>query len=166
MAFPADGNFGLAVLSRHPLTEVESLPIGPTQLLHASVEIEGRPFHLLAAHPLPPLNRRMAATRNEQLAAIAAYVRAIAAPTVICGDFNVTPYSPWFTRFESASGTRAARRGHGFGISWPTFVPLLGMPIDHCFVTPEFSSTQVARMASINSDHYPVRFELQLNRGR
>jgi endonuclease/exonuclease/phosphatase (EEP) superfamily protein YafD len=166
MEFPADGNFGLAVLSRHPLTEVESVSIGPTVALHVIVELGDRRFHLVAVHPLPPIRSDMAATRNAQLEELAAYVRAIDAPTVVCGDFNLSPYSPYSPRFEAASATLSARRGRGIGISWPTFMPVLGMPIDHCFVTEDFASTRVVRMARIGSDHYPVRFELQLNRER
>ncbi|MCI0525996.1 MAG: hypothetical protein L0Y56_00890, partial [Nitrospira sp.] len=53
-----------------------------------------------------------------------------------------------------------SRDGFGIQASWPTFVPLFLIPLDHCLV---HSSVQVLdrRLGpKIGSDHYPVMIKL------
>ncbi len=158
---PAAGNFGIAVLSRHPLRETTIFDLGPSPTIETVVETAGGAVRVLAIHTKPPVGAALARTRNEQLDALAGRIRASDGPLLVCGDFNLSPYSPWFGRFERESGTRSARRGRGLGISWPAFMPLLGTPIDHCFLRGMLVAASVERMAATGSDHYPVRVTLR-----
>ena len=158
---PAANNFGIAVLSRHPLRDSVIFDMGPSPAIEAVVETPGGPLKLIAIHTKPPVGAALAATRNSQLDGLAARVQATEGALAVCGDFNLSPYSPWFGRFERASGTRSARRGRGLGISWPATMPLLGTPIDHCFLRGPLVAVEVARMAATGSDHYPVRVTLR-----
>lgn len=157
---PAANNFGIAVLSRHPLRETVSFDLGPTPAIETVIDAPGGALRLVAIHTRPPVGAALARTRNEQLETLARSALSREGPLVICGDFNLSPYSPWFGRFERASGTRAARRGRGLGVSWPAFLPLLGTPIDHCFLRGPLAASRVERMAATGSDHYPVRVTL------
>jgi len=161
VSVPGAGNFGLAVLSRHPLRDAVTFELGQVPAIEAVVETPGRALRLVAIHTRPPVGAALARTRNEQLRALAERVRAIDGPLLVCGDFNLSPYSPWFGRFETESGTLSARRGFGLGISWPATLPLLGTPIDHCFLRGPLAAVEVARMAATGSDHYPVRVTLR-----
>ena len=49
-----------------------------------------------------------------------------------------------------------ARRGKGIAMSWPSFMPLLGVPIDHCFIRKPLSARSVEHLERTGSDHYPV----------
>jgi endonuclease/exonuclease/phosphatase (EEP) superfamily protein YafD len=157
---PADGNFGLAVLSRHPLVDANRFELVTTAAISASVLAPGGEFRLLAAHLVPPVSAAMAAERNRQLDTLGTLARATDGTLLICGDFNLTPYSPYFTDFESTSGLSDTRRGQGFGISWPSTLPLLGVPIDHCFVRGRLTAAGIETMDQLGSDHYPVRVQL------
>jgi len=154
---PAHDNFGLGVLSRQPLVGARVFDLGPTAAIESFVELPAGRLRLLAVHPMAPMSAKLAATRNDQLERLAALARHDDAPLVVCGDFNLSPYSPFFRRFETDSGTRAARRGRGIGISWPASMPLLGVPIDHCFARAPLVPVSVERMDRTGSDHYPVR---------
>ena len=159
---PTAGNFGIAVLSRHPLRETATFDLGPNPAIETVVETaDGAVLRLYAIHTKPPVGAALARTRNEQLVALAGRIRASEGPLLVCGDFNLSPYSPWFGRFERESGTRSARKGLGLGISWPATMPLLGTPIDHCFLRGPLVATAVERMAATGSDHYPVRVTLR-----
>jgi endonuclease/exonuclease/phosphatase (EEP) superfamily protein YafD len=155
------GNFGLAVLARYPLLEPRPFELGPTAAVEAVVELPGSRLRVFAAHTLPPMGPTMAGTRNRQLTELAALARLTEDPLLVCGDFNLSPYSPYFDRFETASNTRDVRRGLGIGFSWPTFAPVFGIPIDHCFVRGPWVAASVERMDQIGSDHYPVRVTLR-----
>lgn len=160
MTEPSTGNFGLGVLSRHPLRDPERFELGPSPALEAVVEAPDGPFRIVAVHPVPPIGAEQAATRNRQLGVLADRLRGGDEPLIVCGDFNLSPYSPHFRRFAIDSGMADVRRGQGPGFSWPAFLPLLGIPIDHCFTRGPFDVATVERMAPVGSDHYPVRVRL------
>jgi endonuclease/exonuclease/phosphatase (EEP) superfamily protein YafD len=161
LTVPANDNFGLAVLSRRPLTDAVPFALDPTRAIRAGIDLPGGGLTLLAVHLVPPMSASAAATRNHQLVALAALTATVTGPLLLCGDFNLTPYSPFFTDFESAAGLTAARRGNGIGISWPRQLPLLGIPIDHCFTRGPLAATNVETMEQTGSDHYPVRVILR-----
>lgn len=165
VTLPSTTNFGIAVLSRHPLRDIVTFDMGPNPAIEAVVETPGGPLKLVAIHTKPPIGAALARARNEQLDVLAGHIRASDGPLLVCGDFNLSPYSPWFGRFERESGTRSARRGLGLGISWPAAMPLLGTPIDHCFLRGPLVASRVERMAATGSDHYPVRVTLRWQSG-
>lgn len=102
----------------------------------------------------------MARARNSQLDGLATYASQIEEPLLVCGDFNLTPYSPFFDRFAEAAGLSDVRRARGLGLSWPSFMPLLGIPIDHCLIRGPIEVESVERLNRIGSDHYPVQVTL------
>lgn len=157
---PANDNFGIGLLSRYPIAYAEPTALGPSNAITADILHPGGRFRLIAVHPKPPTSAANAGTRNEQLRQLAARVRETDGPLVVCGDFNVSPYSPWFGQFEANSGMRDVRRGHWPDISWPSFMPVLGTPIDHCFASGDFAVETVERLGRTSSDHYPMRVQL------
>jgi len=159
---PESGFFGLGILSKHALKATTSFDLGPTTALLTEVSVSGQTLHVLAAHPMPPMSAELAATRNAQLEQLAGIVRDGPTPLVVCGDFNLTPYSPYFADFEAAAGVTNVRRGRGIDFSWPSQLPILGIPIDHCFVRGALASRRVERLAGFGSDHYPVRVDITI----
>lgn len=152
---PANGSYGLGVLSRYPLGSAGPVEGPRIPAIQTIVETPAGELNFVVAHLRPPVSRRLANQRNRQLEALAEHVRPIDRPVVVCGDFNLTPYSPWFRDFAARSGLEDARAGHGPGFSWPTFLPVAGIPIDHCLLRGPLASVSVERLARIGSDHYP-----------
>jgi endonuclease/exonuclease/phosphatase (EEP) superfamily protein YafD len=163
IAEPRDDNFGIALFSRRPLTNcsVTELGLALVPSIEATLEWGGQAIQLLGTHPLPPGSAEYASLRNEQFLEIAAYVRRQARPTVVLGDLNATPWSPHFAGLLRDSGLRNSSQGRGLFASWPAWLPLGRIPLDHCLVPPAVQVVGKRLGPRIGSDHLPVVVDLQ-----
>jgi endonuclease/exonuclease/phosphatase (EEP) superfamily protein YafD len=109
-----------------------------------------------------PVSRRRAAARNQELRALAAHTAAIEGPLIVAGDFNATPYSPYFVEWLETTGLTDSRRGRTLSASWPTMLPAAGIPIDHITVNDDFTILSHRRLPNFESDHYGLLVELAL----
>jgi endonuclease/exonuclease/phosphatase (EEP) superfamily protein YafD len=116
----------------------------------------------VGVHLRSPTSGWRAGQRNWQYELLARRRAEIDGPLVVTGDFNTTPYSPIFTDWIERTGLTDVRRGRGLGYSWPTFLPIASIPIDHCVVSKEFRVIAERRLPSIGSDHYPILTVLAL----
>lgn len=164
LAAPRADAFGLALYSRLPLGAAQAIDLETTAAIDAEILTPAGPFRLLGVHLRPPTRPGWLAERNRQLAALEALRAAHAGPLVVVGDFNATPYSPYMSAWLRATGLRTTLAGRGFGLSWPTFLPVLGIPIDHCAVSEEFTVIEHRRLEAFGSDHYPILARLALGK--
>lgn len=154
---------GVLLLSRWPLTQVREIPLGANTepAVSATLTLHGRTLHLMGVHTRWPMGPRLYAERNRQLALIAAHARAIRGPLAVMGDFNISPFSPHFRALLARSGLERAARGAGWQPSWPTFLPLAGIQIDHALVSPQLHVLRFARGPYVGSDHRPLVVDLE-----
>lgn len=175
------GFSGRALLSRHPIIDVEWLDFSDNRPdLRTVVDLHGAPVTVLVAHPRPPRPRLRGVTFDAQTVAQIEQLIAIAsssAPAVLLGDFNLTPRNPAYARLL-ASGlidaflTAGAGRGSTFPLRtgrtrWGA-LPLSWVPlpsfarIDYIWHTPDLvtQSAWVGRRGG--SDHRPVLARLML----
>ena len=73
---------------------------------------------------------------------------------------GLTTVAGFFSKFERDSQLRDGSKGFGLNISWPAFFPPLGIPIDHCLVSPGVGVCNRRTGQSVGSDHYPVIVDL------
>ena len=158
-----EGNFGIAVLSRWPIAVTQVIDIAGTAAIDVEIDREGHTFAFLATHLVPPISAAMAAQRQRQLAVLTQRILADRNPLIVVGDFNLSPFSPYFSKFIADTKLKDALRGNGPAITWPTFFPLLGIPIDHCLVSAHFSVENYYRAGSYGSDHFPIIVDLVEN---
>jgi len=158
--FPADGPTGIGLWSRHELESGTTFALGRVPAIEARVRAPQGSFTVIGAHLSSPVRPRRAAARNLELRALGERSAAIADPLVVAGDFNITPYSPYFTDWLAASGLTDSRRGRTLSFSWPTMLPWFGIPIDHVAVNTGFTIVSHQRLANFESDHYGVLVEL------
>lgn len=154
--------WGLRVYSRLPFVESELLDLGVAGTFHARVVVDpgSGPLQILAAHLFSPTNPKRAANRNLQLSNLARLVGESDLPTVIVGDLNVTPFSPYFRRLLDTAGVVDARRQAGFHFTWPTYPLPLWIPIDHVLANPAVDVSRVRRGPHTGSDHYPLEIAI------
>ena len=159
---PAEGPYGIALWSRFPLKSAYTFPLGLAQGVEARVETPAGVFTLLGAHLVSPTLPRRAEQRNEGLTMLAERRAAIAGPVIIAGDFNVTPYSPYYSDWLATTGLTDSRYGRTLSTSWPAVLPILGIPIDHVAVSNEFVILAHHRLPAFGSDHWGIMAELAL----
>lgn len=160
---PAEGPYGIAVWSRYELEMPTTFLLGRVPAIEARVRTPGGAFTFLGVHLSAPTSPRRAAQRNDELALLAARRLGVAGPVVVAGDFNVTPYSPFYGDWLTASGLTDTRRGRTLSVSWPTMLPIVGIPIDHVAVNDDFDIVRHRRLPNFDSDHYGVLADLALH---
>jgi endonuclease/exonuclease/phosphatase (EEP) superfamily protein YafD len=159
-------NFGIALLSRLPLSEVEIFELGGVTVpaISAKVATGAGELRLLTLHTLPPIMKYLAASRNRQMAEAAKIAQAGTGPFALVGDLNVTPWSPHFQDLLRDGGLKEGRLGQGVMPTWPVdgWLPAL-VPIDHILVSPGITVTQMVRGGHTGSDHLPVVADLRFS---
>lgn len=160
--FPADGAYGIGLWSRHELESGETFALGRVPAIEARVLAPAGAFTVIGVHLSAPTSPRRAAARKQELIELAARSTAVAGPLVVAGDFNVTPYSPYFVQWLADSALTDSRRGRTLSVSWPTTSPWAGIPIDHVAVNSGFTILSHRRLPNFESDHYGVLVELAL----
>ena len=159
---PRPDRFGIALLSRLPFSERETFDLLTTNAISARINFAGQSVSLLGVHLRPPVSTGWAVTRNQQLIEIGKLIADRSEPIVIIGDFNQTTYSPAFADWLADNQLRSAALASGLTFSWPTFLPLLGILIDHCVVSDDFIVNDFSRGPTFGSDHYPVTTTVSL----
>jgi endonuclease/exonuclease/phosphatase (EEP) superfamily protein YafD len=148
--------FGIALFSRHPFESVAELDLGATSAIDARLRTPRGTTRLIGVHLMPPVSAEWARQRNSQLDALADHAASATEPLIVLGDFNISPYSPYFRDWLAETQLTDAGRGLGPRFSWPSFLPLLGIPIDHCIVSESLGVAEYRRLGAFGSDHYPV----------
>ena len=164
IAEPRSDNFGIALLNRVAATNSAVIYLGEDEVptIRTTLLINGQTVTLLGTHPLPPGSAEYSRLRNDQLRAIAAKVRESSAPTIVLGDLNATPWSPYFRELLRASGLRNTSQGRGLHGSWPAGLPVGRIPLDHCLVSPSLHVLDRQLGPEVGSDHLPVVIDLQI----
>lgn len=159
-ARPREDNFGIAALARRPVRRAEITFYTDWQIpvVDAVLDWEGRELVVLGVHPVPPAGARYARIRDEQLAALAARVRAERRPVVLAGDLNATRWSSAFRRLVRDSGLRSTQDGFGLQASWPAELGPLGIAIDHGLCSPSLTTVERRIGPAVGSDHRALTF--------
>ena len=164
------GEYGIAVLSRWPITSGTAvpLPVDPPQPRSGgSYEPRAALIALIAAPggPLAVVNTHLDASgddrwRRQEIRTVIAIVdslRARGIPTVAGGDINSTPESD-VQATARAAGLRDAWMtcGTGAGLTYPADSAI--KRIDYLYLTGSATCTRAAVVESRASDHRPVLF--------
>lgn len=155
---PREDNYGVALLSRYPILEreVRAFSAAGVPSIVANIDLEGRAITVVCTHPPPPKSHAQTRARDEQMANLANLVALRTRPMLVCGDLNLTPWSPVFWKFTRRGGLSDSARGFGVQATWPVGKPYMSVPIDHCLVSPEVIVLDRQVGPPVGSDHYPV----------
>ena len=124
------------LFSRHPVVRelVIAPPEGGRPYLAADLAVGEHTLTVVGVHPSSPERPSESRRRNLQLGYLANLVEDARGPMVIAGDFNATPWSPFFRDLVATAGLRNAADGHGYIGTWPSWFWPAQIPIDHVLV--------------------------------
>jgi endonuclease/exonuclease/phosphatase (EEP) superfamily protein YafD len=159
--------YGIAILSRQPFQSTEVLHLGsgerPTVVARLSLKNHhDQMLTVIATHPPPPKGAVHSANRNDQLQALAQFVRQEGDALILCGDLNLSPWSPHFSDLIKRSGLADSGRGFGIQSTWPADNFLLRTPIDHCLISSHIAVRRRRLGPRIGSDHLPIILDFSL----
>ena len=157
-------NFGIGILSKLPLTQVDSIIAEDTGLISLDAQVEtpsGRPLRVIGTHPFPPLSQHCFESRSKQLVHIAGLLDPLE-DNVIAGDFNLTPWSPIFSDVLAAGDLKDSRIGFGPACTWNAFPSFIGgIQIDHVLTSQSIKILDHQVTEDFGSDHRAVVVEIQ-----
>jgi endonuclease/exonuclease/phosphatase (EEP) superfamily protein YafD len=161
---PRADNFGIGLFSKVPVEEIKLIYIGSAGApsIQVVLTVGDAKVNVLGTHPMPPIARR-SALRNEQLVAVADLVAAMKGPTILAGDLNTTPWSPFFGDLLDRTGLRDSRCGFGNQATWPSRFGAAGIPIDHVLVSDDISVRNRHVGSILGSDHRSVITDLLIH---
>ncbi len=163
---PVSSRPGVAVLSRTGALSEEWRPLQGRAFVTLRFQPVAKVFRLTALHALPPRSPLLYRARNRQLDGVAAHLarleRSEPLPTLAAGDFNTTPWSPVMRDFLERTGLVDVRAGRGALPTWPSWNPLLCVPIDHILHSREIGVENVERLQLEGSDHIGLLSRLTL----
>jgi endonuclease/exonuclease/phosphatase (EEP) superfamily protein YafD len=158
--------FGIGMFSKFPLESARIVYAPPNDLpeIRALLVVGEHKIRFVSAHPMPPIGVASIEARNQQLAALGKEVGEMQGSIVLVGDLNITMWAPTYLMFEESTGLRNARKGFGLVPTFPVFLPIAGIPIDHVLVSNDIAVTEFRTGAKTGSDHYPVVVSLRLGK--
>ena len=156
--YPRSDNYGIALLSRHPVVSAELMRVGSSDLpvLHAGLEIGEVRVDFIGVHLQWPFGKSRTDERNSQLRALGGLLANADVPTIVAGDFNTTPWSDSFQAMIREPAGELLSYGYGFSPTWPAFLPPFLIPIDHFVVTSDLQVSAKFTGSDLGSDHLPL----------
>lgn len=157
--FPATTGFGIGLYSKYELFDPMIVTLSnDIPFIKSRFFWNGKFLDLFVVHLLPPVTPTWFDQRNTSLEELSTFIRKDN-PTVVMGDFNLTPWSAFYKHFTKQTGLKNARNfRNGFQMSWYGYGFYL--PIDHIFHSSDIVMNRFEIGPDIGSDHYPLISEL------
>ncbi|MFZ2960058.1 MAG: endonuclease/exonuclease/phosphatase family protein [Candidatus Ozemobacteraceae bacterium] len=156
-------NFGIALYTKIQPQHLEIVDFLAEELPSVSMTflMGSETIYLIGTHPLPPRTYQYTACRNAQIETIATHFSKISGKKILIGDLNTPPWVDLFRNLLRVGGLKDTALGRGIQLTWPMQAWwFLGIPIDHCLVSPEWNVLSRRIGPEVGSDHYPLYVEL------
>ncbi|OEY71423.1 endonuclease/exonuclease/phosphatase family protein [Salegentibacter salarius] len=164
---PLDNTYGMLFYSRLPLKnpQVRYLVDDSIPSIHSVLELRsGKEIMFHAIHPTPPMPQHNPSStdRDAEMMKVAFMARDSKLPVLVAGDFNDVAWSATTALFQNVGGLLNTRIGRGFYNTFDAGSSIMRWSLDHVFVTEEFRVADFRLGSKIDSDHYPLYIELNL----
>lgn len=158
---PLNNLYGMHLFSRLPLaeTEIKWLIQSDIPSIHTWLEMPcGTRIRFHALHPRPPApsESERSLWRDAELLLVGKGIDQHEQPTILAGDLNDVAWSRTTRRFCRVSGMLDPRRGRGMFSTFHANYPLMRWPLDHIFISEQFTLVQMQRLQAFGSDHFPI----------
>ncbi len=151
---PQEDCYGSAVFSKYPLSNVSLKQWGNHKHIVGSLNYKKQKIRFVTMHTVSPIRPYQLKVRNEQLKALASYIKSIEGPKLAIGDFNTVPWDSQIRRVQQ-QGALTDSRMHYAG-TYPSIFPHLRIPIDYIMHSQEFSCSGFRTLKNTASDHHGI----------
>lgn len=163
---PLENLYGMHLYSRLPLEDAKIQFLVESQVpsMHTLLVLpSGRRICLHCLHPAPPspTENESSRERDAELVMVGKSVARAKFPVVVSGDLNDVAWSRTTRLFRKVSGLLDPRIGRGMYNTYHAAHWFARWPVDHFFVSRDFTAHRLERLPAIGSDHFPVLIELQ-----
>jgi endonuclease/exonuclease/phosphatase (EEP) superfamily protein YafD len=160
-----DNLYGMHLYSRLELVEpkLRFLLEPDVPSIHTRLRLRsGDCVELHCVHPRPPAPAEASSSveRDAELLIVAKTVAATGQPAIVIGDLNDVAWSATTRLFQKISGLLDPRVGRGMFSTFHAKHAWLRWPLDHIFISPEFTVVSLRRLDYFGSDHFPIHAEL------
>lgn len=157
-----DGH-SLGLFSKREFLSIDVVKLGDEQMpaiFAKAADQNDEEFLLGAVHPPPSISSHWHKTRLSYFDDLSTYLNGYPMPKLIMGDFNAVLWGLDFKRFLNKSNLISALLKQRYKMTWPTFFPVFGIPMDHILLSKDISFSGVEVGPHIGSDHLPLMLEL------
>lgn len=154
------GDYGLAVLSKHPIVEAKGFTLPTTRLIEtravarAVIDLEGQQLSVYVTHLSNEPKRAHLRARQAQF--IARLMASDARPKVLAGDLNDTVDSPALLLLSRNLTETFGEAGVGAPETYPLPFPFPNLRLDYVLASKELRPTRAMVVRKLASDHYPL----------
>ena len=167
MEYPEDNAYGMALYSRFPLKNEQTLFLNHSRVpsMHAEVTLlSGKIFKLHAVHPVAPFPsskypENIGSGNDHQEVAITKVGKMVSEyqmPSIVAGDFNDVAWSNTSRLFGQNGNLKDVRIGRGLLNTFNAHSFFMRWPLDHFFVSEDIAVAEFKRLPKFNSDHFPL----------
>jgi endonuclease/exonuclease/phosphatase (EEP) superfamily protein YafD len=159
--YPDEDGYGCGVLSKLPLFDGKLVELGKnaSPCLVVKTKVMDHPLTLFGVQLTSATNGERQAARNEEVEELAELVKGTTGMVAVMGSVAASTWSPALKNLEADTGLLDARKGFGVQPTWPSYLPGLQIPIDHCLLSEGITATSVRRGSACGSDHFPLFVE-------
>lgn len=149
--------FGLAVFSKHPISNAEILSIEGLPNITGSITINEQPLQFICSHTKAPTSPENFNQRNRHIQTLSQFINTSLPskrPVLVIGDFNSVPWDTQIMQFKTKTALEDSRSG--FQVTFPAWFPPLLIPIDFIFHSSDIQCTAFNTINTHSSDHYGI----------
>jgi endonuclease/exonuclease/phosphatase (EEP) superfamily protein YafD len=159
--------YGVLLFSRWPVPDwhVEHSADGIGSVLSATLcQSERWPgcLRVIALHAAPPFGDGVPIQEQQLETAARLAAEAHQRRAVLAGDLDLTPWSPAFAELLARSGLVDTGPRRGLTATWLSWLPFVGLMIDHVLVSPDIRVAGNRLGAQLGSEHFPVIVDLAI----
>lgn len=161
VTLPQDNGYGMLLYSKYPLvdTKVQYLVDKDVPSIFTKLQFDEKTLvYLYCLHPRPPRpSDGDSDQRDGELMMTSEFIKSNSSkPVVVTGDLNDVAWSHTTRLFKRASGILDPRIGRGMFNTFHVKYFFLRFPLDHFFHSKKLILSEIERLPSVESDHFPL----------
>lgn len=167
LEMPLNNTYGMLLYSKLKLLnpEVRFLLEDSIPSMHSRLRLRsGDLVELYLIHPTPPMppHDESSTDRDAQMMMVAKKAKNAKLPVIVAGDFNDVAWSESTSLFLDVSTLLDLRKGRGFFNTFNAKSWLMRWPLDHLFVSEDFTLVTMEVGNDVGSDHFPLYAKIML----